>query len=158
MSALLYEAVSGFRQLSPWLPYLTSWKTHAKEIKFINREFGNSSSILNTVVASIRNKVAYHFDRHVIVDSLQRLPIKEKTIFAPSRSRINKDMVFTIVDALIIDYVVALIPGSQPEKEKYMLYLNYVTLLSETIIHVSTDLIIEYIEQYATVDKGRLTH
>lgn len=157
MSALLYEATRGFSKLSPWLRHLKSWDIHTEEIKFLNREFGKSSSILNTVVASIRNKVVYHFDRDVISESLRRLPIKEQTVFAASKSMINKDMIFTVVDDLIIDYVISLIPGTLPEKEKYGLFLNYVTHFSEMLIRVSTDLIIEYIKEYAMVDKAKLS-
>ena len=117
--SMLYEAVREFSRMSKWFSQLNYWKKNTEQIKQLQTENNDRDSFTNTVLKSIRNKIFFHFDKEVISKTLQNFNLKGNPTFAVGKSTERKDVLYTLVDDLILTHLVRLCPEEVDSFHKY---------------------------------------
>jgi len=117
--SMLYEAIHKFSSMSKRLSQLNYWKNNIEQIKELQGENNKKESFTNTVLKSIRNKIFFHFDNEVISEALGDFVLVDNQIFARGRSTKCKDMLYTLVDDLILNHLVQLCPEQMDPCKKY---------------------------------------
>jgi hypothetical protein len=99
------------------------------------------------VLRRIRNKLIFHYDTDIIKDTLKRFPIPEKTIFAYSKDTKVINVAFTLIDEILIDYLVKLHNPNIPGLESLARFQEKLLELSHDVMYVLQDVIIELLNE-----------
>jgi hypothetical protein len=152
--SMVYEALLEFGRLSKTLSTLPGWNSHKKEVDFLNKERGDKHSMFRTLLYSVRNEVTFHFQKKAIVETLNDLKVANDVDFALGESTYHHDVVYGLVDNLILRHI-ATKEGSNNEIEVvYQKYIDYVGALSATITQVASDLVLEILGGVSKQWKG----
>ena len=156
LASILYEALKSFLDFGGVLKNLKTWKTNSKLTKYLHKEWNGKTSYFRTVLEPIRNKVMFHFEREAITEAFEKIPIKERIDLAVSESMLTKDMVFKLVNELILNYIISKDIQQINDMEKYEYLLKYITDISEKLINLAEECVLEIWQKYAYKDKRRL--
>ena len=121
-------------RLSKTLKVLNTWKTRSADIDFLNKERGNKYSSLVNVLGSGRNEVMFHFERKTIADTIAKSETVEDVLVAYGKTPENHDLVYGIVDHLILRHLVIREGSGRPVEAIYQEYIDYVGSFSGRIV------------------------
>ncbi len=155
-AAILYEVIQSLSKLFPKIKHLKAWQENTQIIKELNKERSDKNSYYNTVIEAIRNQVAFHFDEIAVSKAVNLLAKKERYLLASSETEYNKDMVFNIVDDLVFNYVISADTSALSEVDKFERILKYVVDISEMIVKLAVDCILEIWKKSAYSERGHL--
>jgi hypothetical protein len=150
-AAYLYEGIKKFNTIKTKLEHLESFQIN-KDL--IDKTFGKESTFFNEVLCYIRSKVAFHFDKHVIVRTLEDL-IEECTnedediVFIEGKTDLVKDTKYLLADTLYLRYILGLIRRNNANyEEKFKILAKELLNLSKLFCDILQEIIPELIEDY----------
>jgi hypothetical protein len=117
--AMLYEAIKVFTAHGKRLKEFKIWDQISSEFKVFTQENGNKNSFKNTVLSKIRNKIFFHFDHDIISETLKKVDFPDGITFITAKSTKQKDIIYSLVDDLILSYLVQLEDSKEKSSEKY---------------------------------------
>ncbi len=157
-SSIVYEIIQALFKLSGNLKHIVAWTKNTAIRKELQNEKDNKSSYYNMVLEPIRNKVMFHFEKDAIEQAVDKINLKEEMDLAISETKLNRDMVFSIVDDLVLNYIISQDPRQIDEIQKYDELLRYLIDKTEKIVSLATNCIIEIWIRHAKKRRGRLDH
>ncbi len=144
--AMLYEAIHEFSSISKRLSKLDFWKKNTEQIKRLQRENNDKDSFTNIVLKSIRNKIFFHFDREVVIESLRNFNLHDEPVFILGKSILRKDMRYSLADDLVLTYLVNLYPKFNDMYQRYEETRKKIVELSDTTCSVFDSIIGELLK------------
>lgn len=158
LSAVLYQALEKFNGLEKKLCTLSAWGQYQHEIDYIQHQISNNSSYFKVVIKPIRDKIVNHFDADVIKKALHNLDETKRNVFAVSKRILNKDIVYLLVDNLILDYIDKLLEKVDSSLERYGAFLTYVNDLTQKLTRIANAVIEEFLlNGNAIYERRRMT-
>jgi hypothetical protein len=154
--SLLYEGLQEFSRLCKTLHALPSWSLHQAEVDYLNHEIGHGGTMFRKVVQQVRNHVTFHFEREAVVEALEHLQVANDVDFAIGETPRHFDVIYGLVDSLILIYLNQKGPTSRSVNELYRSYIHYVGSLATRLIDLSSDLLVEILGNVSTRRRGPL--
>ena len=134
---------------------LDSWKIQNIAVQKIQQEFNNDKSFTQKYLEPIRNKILFHYDTGVIEEILRNYTLTEKTIFAEAKSEMTFDLVFTLTDELLINFLMQSIEEKNTESEKWRYFLEKLLEISNILSGLLYDFIIELLGEHLSIEKDK---
>ncbi len=156
--SLLYEGLHEFQHLCRTLHRLPSWDLHLPEVEFLNREIGHSGTMFRKVLQPVRNQVTFHFERDAVVEALENLQVANDVDFAIAETPRHFDVIYGLVDNLILLYLKRKDATDRSVDEFYGSYIHYVGSLATRLIDLSSDLMVEILGSVSTRNRGPLVN
>lgn len=148
--AMLYEAIKVVTSYGKRIKELKVWAKISSEFKFFSKENGDKSSFRNTVLDKIRNKIFFHFDYDIISETLKKTHFSDGITFITAKSTKEIDVIYSLVDDLILSYLVQLYETDKASYEKYneieKTIINFSDRLCRLIGKIVKELLPEEIE------------
>ena len=150
-ASLLYEGIKKFISMKPKLESLESFK---ESDKIIEEYFSENNAFYKDVLYQIRRKVAFHFDKHVIVRTLEKFITEsnkenQEVVFIEGKTDLVKDMKFNLADNLNLNYIVGLIKGENLSyEEKFKALAQDLIKQSNLFCDILHEIIPELIKDY----------
>jgi hypothetical protein len=154
-ASIIYEILQSLPDLSAPLKNLQAWKNNPIR-KELNRQKDDKDSYYNKVLEPLRNKVVFHFDKRAVSEAVDRILMKEKIDLATSDTKINRDMIFNLVDDLVLNYIVSRDDREMEDIEKYDALFKYVLDISDKVVQLATECILEIWKEYIQPERSRL--
>jgi len=151
-ASFLFEGIKKFNIIRNNWKELESLESFIKNKEIIEEYFSDNNSFYTDVLFSIRSKVAFHFDGHVVVRKLEEFLNEserknEDVVFIDSKTDLNKDMKFSLANNLNFRYILGLIQGESDE-EKFKTVALELTKLSNLFCNALQEIIPELIQDY----------
>jgi len=114
LAAALFEGIKTLYKLKKQFINLKYYKKDYEKIDDILKEFGEQNSFTNSVLKVIRDKLAFHFDREVILEVIKEFTVYsietmgEVVLFSGKTTAI-KDLEYNIADNMDYNYILSLI-------------------------------------------------
>jgi hypothetical protein len=154
-SAVIFESIKTLLSYSSQLKKLDSWKIQNIAVQKIQQEFNNDKSFTQKYLEPIRNKILFHYDTGVIEEILRNYTLTEKTIFAEAKSEMTFDLVFTLTDELLINFLMQSIEEKNTESEKWRYFLEKLLEISNILSGLLYDFIIELLGEHLSIEKDK---
>ena len=150
-AAILYEGIKKFNTLTERLKKLESYKNNLEKIEKISN---GDNIFIDEVIYNIRRKVAFHFDKHVIAQTLGEYVSNcicedEDIIFIEGKTDTKKDMRFLLADNINLRYVLGLLKDKDSSyEEKFKILARELLELSKIFCEILEEIIPEMVEDY----------
>lgn len=155
-ASIVFEALKTLNQNAKHVKTLRAWAVTKQTRKYLDAERGNTQSMYNRLCGAIRNKVMFHYDELAIQAGLNRGKVIKSVLFAIGKTTAQHDIVYAFADSLLTQYGLDQIEPD-PRKEVDMNEVNrYLFDLSEKIISVASELIVEIVQPIATYERGSI--
>ncbi len=142
-SAIVFESIKSISDLENQLKGMSCWKDCDDKYRRVADQFHTKGSFWDLVLRRIRNRLIFHYDSDIIKTALEKFPITEKAVFAYSKDTKVINVAFTLIDEILIDYLVKLHNPDIPEKESLAQFQQKLLELSHDVTYVLQDVIIE---------------
>jgi hypothetical protein len=104
--AIVWESINFIAKEKDLVAAQPAWSNSDAHIEMIKNEMDNPNGFVRTVLRRIRNKVISHYDQDVIRTVARINTIEENCVFAEGKASDGSDLVFTLIDDMILKYVV----------------------------------------------------
>ncbi|MCF6335745.1 MAG: hypothetical protein L3J12_08390 [Spirochaetales bacterium] len=138
--ATLYEALRTFSKMKKHFQQLPEYEENKSEVAFLDGEIDDKKSFSNTILALIRDKMTFHFDADVFIDSIMLLSDEILTLYE-SESDKNIDTYFPAVTELYFNYLISYIEEDISDKEKLEKIYSQMTNISNILCKVLEEII-----------------
>ena len=152
-SSLLYEAIKEFFRRECDLKSMKSWQQQIALIESLKKERDGRGSPWWQVILDIRNDVMFHFLKIPTQGAADLETQGEEVIFTLSRTQQSKDMVFSLGDDLLLNYVFKRdwMKGSVAERIESL--TNYVLKTTESLITCVNSFVFEFLYPIASLKR-----
>ena len=110
------------------------------------------------VVQPVRNQVTFHFEREAIVEALEHLQVANDVDFAIGKTPRHFDVIYGLVDNLILIYLARKDASDRSVDEFYGSYIHYVGSLANRLIDLSSEFMVEILTTVSTRRRGPLVN
>ena len=152
-AALVYEGIKTFKKTKSIFEKQNHYQNNLEKIEIIINEAQDKESFYNKTLKIVRDKIAFHFDRDVIVEVLRDVTddlIKEnkEVVFISGKSEIVKDIIYLFADNMNINYVLKSINGKELETpERFKIFCEKLLYLSGLFCEIIDELIPDLINE-----------
>ncbi len=156
-AALVFEGIKNFNKTKSDFEELHYYKSNRDKIDVILSEFNDSDSFSNKVLKKNRNKIAFHFDREVTEEVLEKfvdhsLRENKDVVLISGKSELVKDTTYLLADNMNINYVLESINEKElSEREKFRIFCTKLLELSGLFCDIIDELIPDLIKEYCEV-------
>lgn len=115
------------------------------------------------MLSKIRTRVAFHFDKNVIIQTLQEFidecdKENEKVIFIQGKTDLIKDMKFLLADTLSLRYILNLVKEKDLSyPEKFKIVAKELLDLSKSFCDILQEIIPELVKDYCILKEEEST-
>jgi hypothetical protein len=129
---------------------LPSWSSNQSQVLQVRQQLASPDSFVKTVLKTIRDKIAYHYDLSVIRDIIEDYPLEDGIRFGEAESASGLDLCFPLLDEMAIQYIIKRFHPDRPEIEVYESILENLVVNSNNLLwtlkELITDLIADHME------------
>ena len=88
------------------LEKLPCWKSGQSQVDYVRHQLFAPDSFAKTVLKTIRDKIAYHYDISVIRDIIDEYPLQDGIRFGEAESVSGVDLCFPLLDEMAMHYII----------------------------------------------------
>jgi len=145
--AVLYESLKTIYDMKDLLKDLKEYKNHIDDINYLFQEWNNPNSFMKTILAKIRDKLAFHFDEDVFQEAISKIDLPENELtISEAESERSIDVNYTVIPILYFNYLISYVDGYNSDEEKlkhiYGEMDSIAKKLSEVIGNIAGELLI----------------
>jgi hypothetical protein len=159
-AALLYEGIDKFNKKKEDFKELAYYKANMDKIEIILTEANDPNSFTNNVLQNVRNRIAFHFDKGVIEQVIQKFVgdcMNEKidVVLISEKSELVKDTTYLLADNMNIHFVLHLINNQDVSDDvKFRLLSEKLLDLSGLFCDILESLILDLIGKYCELKES----
>jgi len=153
-AAVLCEGIRKFKTLKAKFEGLETYKENIDKLKKISREIEDKSSFYNNVICKIRHKIAFHFDKSVITEVLEKfidehLKENEDVVFLQGKTDLVADTIYLLADNINFHYILKSVKGKNlSDRDRFIIMSKELLNLSKLFIGILENITPELIQDY----------
>jgi len=150
--AVLYESLKTFYDTKDLLKSLEEYKINVEDINYLFQEWENPASFTKSVLAKIRDKLAFHFDEDVFPEAILKFDSNDDKIqILEADSEKSIDVNYSFILVLYYNYLLSYASkgNSDEEKLKYIYdEMNSISVkLRKVIEKITGELLINIVHE-----------
>jgi len=150
--AVLYESLKTFYDTKDLLKSLEEYKRNVEDINYLFQEWENPASFTKSVLAKIRDKLAFHFDEDVFPEAILKFDSNDDKIqILEADSEKSIDVNYSFILVLYYNYLLSYASkgNSDEEKLKYIYdEMNSISVkLRKVIEKITGELLINIVHE-----------
>lgn len=158
-AALIYEGIKTFKKLKLELENLESYKNNSDEIDKILMDLDDDNSFLKGVLARVRDKITFHYDKKVIEeiigiyvdDSIEK---DRDIVFFETKTKKIEDTDYVLAGDMNINYIFKFVQNETLDGENKFEYLfGKLGELSDSFGKIIENMMLELIEDMCKVEE-----
>jgi hypothetical protein len=150
--AVLYESLKTFHEMKEQFNQLAEYKANSEDIKYLCSEFENKSSFTRTILAKIRDKLVFHFDKDVFMKTISEMDLpNDELIIVEGDSGTNIDTNYSATTMLYFHYLFSFINKDIPDKDKLIFVYENMDLISGKICKTAESIILGLLKEHVAI-------
>jgi hypothetical protein len=147
-AAIVSECLTTLKKNYTSLEDLPCWKSDQNQVQYVKRQILTPDPFAETVLKTIRDKIAYHYDISVISDIIEQYPLHDGIRFGEVESESGIDLCFPLLDEMAIHYVIKRYAPEKPEAEVYDSIMESLVDNSNNLLWTLKELITDLIAKH----------